>query len=86
MGDLKRRGRGRRETDEADDINLRLFNAVRTDGLDVVKELVERGADPNWKNEDCHCTISLHNACTTGNLDVVKYLLQRARYARSLCH
>jgi len=43
--------------------------------LEVVKLLLEHGADPNVKNRDGKTP--LHNAASEGHLEVVKLLLER---------
>ena len=62
------------------DSNSPLLLAVESGSVDIVRHLLELGADVNQSNNKR--VYPLHLACTNGNLEIVKLLLQVSRTVR----
>lgn len=60
---------------EANDEAL-LLRAVKENNVDDVKNLLEKGVDPNTKDKINGSTV-LHWACFTGNVDITKHLVEK---------
>ena len=52
-----------------------LFSVIKNNDIEIVKLLIENGADVNAKNEDGET--ALHLANRKGYLDIVKYLIAK---------
>ena len=63
------------EKSAMEEIDYQLINACQEGHLDVVKELIERGADTEAKINSGRTPLYL--ACEGGHLDVVKELIKR---------
>jgi len=50
--------------------------AIRTDNINGLINLIEEGADINWKDSKMEGVTALHEAARRGNIEIVRYLLQ----------
>jgi ankyrin repeat protein len=55
--------------------NTALFFAVRINNIDIIKYLIENGADLNAKNEDYESVLH-YAAYKKNNLETIKYLIE----------
>lgn len=55
--------------------NVELIKAAYEGNLNIVKDLIENGADINYIDE--YCGTALHGAANNRNLEMVKYLIEK---------
>ncbi|RKY12425.1 MAG: hypothetical protein DRP65_01275 [Planctomycetota bacterium] len=55
---------------------IEMLFAVRTDNINELINLIEQGADINWKDSKMEGVTALHEAARKGNIEIARYLLQ----------
>jgi hypothetical protein len=63
------------------DIDKELIKAVKSRDIKKVKELLERGANPNAKDENGWTP--LHHAAEVGSVDIAKFLIDKGAYVNA---